>query len=168
MSNKSVQIIRRLMPAAVVAFGVAIVAMVQNGLFSPQAASVKNTTSTSSSLQTDTHAPTQSPHVKVNGRSVDVDKNGEADVSLPGGANAHVEVSGSHATVTTTNPSDNSTSSVGQNGDLDVTVQSNSTGGSSHSSTRVYGNTTTRGGSKSSSRTHVFSTGDAQVDVKTP
>lgn len=162
MSNKSIQI-RRFLPPALATLGVVVVAAAwQGGGSSPQA-SVSQVSSTPS--EEAAPASTETPHVSVNGKPVQVDRNGKASLDLPGGNNAHVEVSGDHTTVTTSSPSNDF--SKNQTSNLEVNVQTDSTGGKTHSTARVSNSTTDHGSSRSSTSTHVFSTDSAHIDVNT-
>jgi hypothetical protein len=165
MSNGSVQI-KRFLPPAVATLGVVLAAW-QGGSSSPRA-SVSQTTSTPSTEQSEP-ATTETPHVSVNGQKVQVDPNGKANIDLPGNASAQVEVSGGRTTVTTSNSSDQSTVTTGQDSNLEVTVQGDFTGGRSHSSAHISSSTTDNGSSHSSTSTHVFGTDThTHIDVTSP
>jgi hypothetical protein len=154
------RLIKRLVPAIVLAGGLAAVGAARHAPPSPQAS--VHTQSQTTSAASD---PVSTPRITVNGKNVPVDANGNADVSLPAD-HARIQVYGGRTTVTTNEPASGSSTFVSENGNVGINVHADSTGGSSHSSMHITSTETTRNGnSHSTSTTHVFSTGSANVQT---
>jgi len=153
MNTRRTLHLKRLLLAIPVVVGTAALAVAAPGTSPRTQVTVSHDTPKPSA-----HLPTPSPDLTVNGKHVQTDPAGNADVPL-GTGKAHINSSNGSTTITTSSNSDN----------LNVSVQSQSSGGSSHSSTHVFSSTSaSNGNSRSVTHTHVFSTGDAHVDVTSP
>src|SRR6266567_51743 len=159
MNTKLTQIIKRIVPTLPLVFAIAVITAATHAMPSPQAAVSHDSTHAITTPAESSPTATVKPHVTVNGQSVPLDAAGNADLTLPG--NAHVNVSGGRTTVTA-NPTPGSADVVTGTGNIDVSVQSVTTGGISHISLHISGSSvTTNGSSRSFTSTHVFSNDSA-------
>lgn len=168
MNKQNALKFKRLLPVIPLALGFVAVAAAAHGTSAPQASVVAHGSSTTTS--TVTPSPSHGPDVTVNGKKVATDRNGVANLSLPGGGQAKVEISGDSANISTHSSKAGSPANA-SNGNLNVSVNSETNSGSGSSHTTIVGsstNTTTNGSSRSFSSTHVFSTGPAHVQVTGP
>ncbi len=147
------------LPAGIVAIGLAYLAIIQPGLASskPTATDVKYKTSPTQ------HSETFSSQVKVNGTEVPTDKSGATEVNIPGGK-ARVEVSGGSTRITT-NESRKGNSVNTQSSNVNVSINSQSTGGNSHSTTQIHGSSRSSGNSSSSTNNITIFSTDAKNHV---
>jgi hypothetical protein len=126
---------RGLVLGVVVAVGMAAVVLAQSSRpANMRTSDVQVSTDSSPSVAVSTPAATPTPHVTVNGQSIPVGASGHASVTLPGGT-THVEVSDGTTTVTTTNPApESANSAAGNNGGVNLHMDSTATSTSGSSS----------------------------------
>lgn len=159
---------KRLLPVVPLVLGFVAVAAAAHSTPTPQADSVHGASTANTSSATS--SPSSQPDVTVNGQKVVTGPHGTANLSLPGGGNAQVEVSGGNTTITTNSASTGSSANA-NGGTMNVTIDSESNSGSGSSHTTVLGsstNTTNNGSFHSFTSSHVFSTGPAHVEVNNP
>ena len=153
MNTRRTLYLKRLLLAFPVAVGMVALATAAPGTSPGTKTAVDHGASTPSPSR-----PSPVPDVTVNGKRVQTDSGGNADVPL-GAGRAHINTSNGTANVTTSGNSDN----------LNVSVQTQTSGGISHSSTHVYSSTSTSNGkSQGVTHTHVFSTDSAHVEINSP
>jgi hypothetical protein len=153
------------LPTGIVGLGLVSVLASQVGNGNSKA-SITDTTSTSTDIQAnESPAPTATPNITVNGITIPTDKAGSHEVAIPGGK-AHVEVSGGHTQITTSNSGKGGDTSNKQSGNVDINVRSQTNGGTNWGTTQVYGFDTSLDNSSSSfSSTSIFSSGNSDVNV---
>lgn len=121
---------------------------------------VQNSSNTSDSTEVSA-TPVPTGHVTVNGQDVPLDTTGSASVTAPTGGNTQVEVSNNGRTVTTTTVGSKPGAAVSSNsGNVNLSVNSSSNGGSSWGTTQVFGSSfsnSTNGTTNGFSTTNVFS-----------
>jgi len=142
------------LPAGILVIGL-VVAFSQPSTGKAKAA-VTQVTTTGSTQAEASPAPTSAPDITVNGVKIPTDKTGSRDINTPGGK-THVEVSDGQTRVTTTSPVSQGTTSNTQSGNVNISIQSQSTGGTSSSSVQTYGSSTSFDGS-------TWSTNSTSVD----
>ncbi len=152
------------LPAGIVALGIASVVAGQPGTGGSKAAVTGVSTANSQNQATESPAPTVAPKISVNGAQIPTDKDGSTTMDIPGGK-AQVNVSGGRTQVTTSNTTTNGDTSNKSSGNVNVDVNSQSHGGNSWGTTQVYGyNVSSDDSGVSSSSTSIFST-DTTGDV---
>ena len=106
--------------------------------------------------------PTNTPKVTVNGRNIPTDAHGNLDLTLPD-SGAHIKISNGHTSVSSDNTNTSSSTSV-KGGNIDINVHSDSSNGTGRSTLHMDSAETSQNGTThSSSSTHVFSSGSANV-----
>jgi len=170
MKNVSLENIKKAgkwaVPAGVIALAVVSQLVAQPGK-SPAAAVTGVDTPNAQSQATESPAPAAAAQVTVNGQAIPTDKQGTTDLDVPGGK-AHVNVAGGSTTVTTSDNGTTGDTSNNQSGNVNLSVNSNSNGGSNWGSTQVYGFSSNSNASGASfNSTSIFSTGADNVSVST-
>ncbi len=155
-------VVRTLLPAFSVTLGLVVLTVLWH--LSAPSSRQRDTAADTSATPASQQSSTSQPHVTVNGQPVEVGLDGEATVSSPSGE-TKLESSGGHTTVTTTTPGTSQTHTVSGDGDLSVSVNSNTTSGSSWSSTQVSGFSAGASAGSSYSSTSVFSSGPGDIHV---
>lgn len=129
---------------------------------------VKKQATVSAPIVSESPAPDNASHVTVNGKVVPPNPDGSVHVSLSSDK-GDVESPAPVTTTVTTYDSRHSSASGGQNGNVNVDIDSTTVGGNNSGSTQVYGYSATNNGSSMSfSRTNVFSSGSSTVQTTSP
>jgi hypothetical protein len=164
LSKKSVQMIGRIALAAPLLLGAVAISLANQGGPARQSLAPSTSPAPSEGEATSTSAP----KVTVNGEEIPVDKKGTNHTSLHK-SDSTVTISNGHSTVTKESSQTSSSPAAGNNDNVQVNVDSNSTGGNNWGTTQSYGyNVTSNGNSTSFSSTNVFSTGSNHMNVTSP
>lgn len=126
-----------ILPAGIVALGFTVAAASQPSQDASKAAVAGENPSSSQTQAPESPAPSAEPKVTINGQAVPTDKEGSTSVDIPGGK-ARVEVSEGSTQVATSSSGSGDTSNS-QSSKVNVSITSQSDGGTSWSSTQVYG-----------------------------
>lgn len=156
---------RKALPVGVIALGAVAVGLSQGSASQSRAALTEIVSTGASEQATESPAPTSTPTVIVDGKQVPVDENGNASVETNDGK-GHVNVSNGRTEVSTTEHHSSNDGTAAKGGNVNVNLNSQSTGGTTWSNTNVYGYSNSfNNGSQSYSSTSVFSTGSDNVSV---
>lgn len=143
------------LPAGIIALGFASVAVGQPGTNGSKAAVTEVSSTNSQAQGSESPAPTVKPKITVNGQDIPTDKDGSTSVAIPGGT-ANVDISDGRTRITTDESGEGNASNT-QSSNVDVNINSQSTGKSS-GSTHINGFSTSSGNSSRSRTTTSFST----------
>jgi hypothetical protein len=153
---------RWILPAGMVVLGAIAIVATDSGTSRSKA----DTAPQSGQLQAvESPVPTSKPEITINGKEMPTDKEGQAEVDVPGGT-AQVNVSGDRTTITTSDSSAGGDTSNNNSETVDVNISSQTHGGTSWGSTQVYGfNSSSNNSGTSFSSTSIFSneTGDVSI-----
>ena len=140
------------LPAGIAALGFGSIALGQHGMSGSHAAVTHVDSQAQSSASP---APKDEPTIPINGKQIPVDKDGSTSVNIPGGK-ANVDVFGDSTRITT-HQSSGPTVSNKQSNNVDVNINSQSTGKNSGTTHIQEFSTSSSNGSRSRTTT-IFST----------
>lgn len=153
------------LPVGVVAVGLISAVAWQASSNDSKAAMTEKASSDPQAQTTESPAPTTEPKIMVNGTQIPVDKEGSTEVAIPGGK-ARVDVSDGKTRVTTSDEARQGDTSNVQSGNVSVKIDSQSNGGASWGTTRVYGSSSSSHGSGTSfNSTSIISTESGNVSI---